>query len=204
MKKLLLIILLLKACALKTPGIAEMKTDEITETTAEYVIIGGTGYPTDITELTICAYNDYGKYCMPKREVLEKLGGVTKLYIIGEFLGDINEITALTNVTDLEITANTIDGIGAAAELPNLKRLTVSVRHGVDLSALSEFTGLEYLNLDLGYTAVDLESIKKNANLTDLYVEVNNGEIINIDALSGLTGLKNLSLTVNGKNLETE
>jgi len=247
---LLLTILLLTACA-KTSGITETETADTTETikitetteseatesetaesvtTAEYVIVDKTEYPTDITELDLMGYweytdyfagygdysnadfgrftnltklnvyahNAYGEYCMPKKEDLEKLGGVTELKVFGEFLGDINEITALTNVYDLGIFANTIESIGAAAELPNLKRLTVIARHGVDLSALSEFTGLEYLNLRLGYATVDLEMIKGNVSLTDLYVEVNNGEIINADALSGLTDLKSITLIVDG------
>jgi len=209
---LLSAILLLTACA-KTYGITETETgtEEITESadttvtaeseTADECVIE---FSTDSTKLTVYAHNAFGKYCMPKREVLEKLGNVTELYIFGEFLGDLNVITALTNVTDLEIEANTMESIGAAAQLPNLKRLTVSARHGADLSALSEFTGLEHLNLYLGYTTVDLELIKVNTNLTDLTVEVQYGEIANIDALSRLTELKNLSLIIDGQKLETD
>jgi len=218
---LLSAILLLTSCA-RTSGITETETgtEEITVTTADTTATTDsettettdsesyfecvTEFSTDSTELTVYAHNAFGEYCMPKREALEKLGGVTKLHIIGEFLGDLNEITALTSVTDLEINANTMDGIGAAAELPNLKRLTVSARHGADLSALPEFTGLEYLHLNLRYTAVDLEQITGNADLTDLAVEVQYGEIANIDALSRLTKLKNISLITDGSELETD
>ena len=92
------------------------------------------------------------------------------------------------------VNSNTVSDLSALSELTNLNWLNLNNNNISDLSALSELTNLNWLNL-INNNISDLSALSELTNLTSLYLDNNN--ISDISALSELKNMSSLYLANN-------
>ena len=104
----------------------------------------------------------------------------------------IKNISTLTNLTDLEAAGNYCLTDGTLKPLTRLECLSVSS----DINSIPFLTNLDYLNIDVAFESVNLNSLQK---LETLFLNYSN---INTDNIIELTKLKRLSITGLHNNLD--
>jgi len=104
-------------------------------------------------------------------------------------------LTALTSLTELDLTHNQLTDISALTSLSDLTTLSLGNNYKLtDISALTALTGLKRLFLQ-GNQLTDISALKSLTDLTELYLGGN--RLTDISALASLTGLTKLFLNEN-------
>lgn len=104
----------------------------------------------------------------------------------------IKNISTLTNLTELEATGNYYLNDGTLRPLTRLECLSVSS----DINSIQFLTNLDYLNIDIVFESVNLNSLQKLETL------ILNHSNINTDNIIELTKLKRLSITGQHNDLD--
>ena len=170
------------------------------------VTIAGQEYSTDLRELELSGVSLSNEDIEP----LEYMVNLTALEIRGNLTFDqLEPLSALTNLETLTIVP---DGEGALyvsdlsplSKLTNLKSLNITINNLSDFAGISGLTELRELDIwgqNATYTSLDgLENLTK---LESLRIPMRSMDQFpyEIDALAGLTSLKNLNLCSHVKDL---
>ncbi len=128
---------------------------------------------------------------------LQYCANLKELYIGKNQINDISALSDLTQLTVINLTTNQISDISPLRNLTSLEKLTLDHNNISDASSLIELENLKLL--DLGYnndgTFNDIESISKMTTLESLTLYQN--AFTDISLLSNLTDLEFLSLSTN-------
>ena len=110
------------------------------------------------------------------------------------YVADISGLEHMINLTEFDVTQNTVSDLTPLAGLTKLARLDLAQNDITDISALSELSNLRFLRLKDNRVS----DISVLANLTELTeLDLWENEIDDISALGGLTKLTKLNLTSN-------
>ena len=125
---------------------------------------------------------------------LEYATNLTELDLTFNSVTDISAISGLTKLTKLDLDGNNIMDISAIEDLTNLTWLNLWDNNVTDISAVSGLTKLTHLNLH-GNNILDISAIEDLTNLT--WLDLGDNNITDISAVSGLTKLESLDLRGN-------
>ena len=125
---------------------------------------------------------------------LEHLVNITEYDVSQNTVTDISPLAGLTNLTRLNISYNDITDISPLASLTNLTFLWFQDNLVSDISALASLTKLTELNI-LQNEISDISALASLTNLTVL--DLKNNNISDLSPLASLSKLTNLSLSRN-------
>ena len=133
-----------------------------------------------------------GVYFLEDISALANLTNLTELNLSNNSIVDISPLANLTNLTTLYLTTNHIEDISSLAGLTNLENLQVNGLFSPDLNYLTNLTNLH----SLGLAHSRLDDISPLANLTNLkWLDISGNHFLDdISPLSGLINLRSLSL----------
>ena len=110
------------------------------------------------------------------------------------YVSDLTGLEHLVNITDYDVSQNTVTDISPLAGLTNLTRLNISQNDIADISPLASLTNLTFLWFQDNLVS-DISALASLTKLTDLNIRQN--EISDISALASLTNLTVLDLRNN-------
>jgi internalin A len=128
---------------------------------------------------------------------------VTGLQYRGSDISDISALSNLTNLQSLDLSGNQISDISALSNLTNLQSLNLRANQISDISALASLTNLQSLYLGEDQSLLypgknQISNISALSNLTNLQsLDLSDNQISNISALANLTNLQSLDLSDN-------
>ncbi|CAL5998491.1 leucine-rich_repeat domain-containing protein [Hexamita inflata] len=123
---------------------------------------------------------------------IQYVTSLTKLYMKRCGLQNIDQITSLVNLEDLDLSANKGIFLYPLCNLKNLSKLNISECNLKQIDNIGSLTNLEVLNISLN-TLENIKSISRLVNLKKLNIMQN--ERITITPLNDLVGLVKLDLT---------
>ncbi len=121
---------------------------------------------------------------------IQNLTGLMTLYLHGNSIIDISELSGLTSLTVLSLDGNSIPDISALSALTSLTYLSLASSSIIDISELSGLWNLTHLVL-ASNSIIDISALSGLTNLTSLNLAHNQ-----IGDISGLSGLTNLTFLV--------
>jgi len=128
---------------------------------------------------------------------ISQLSGLTKLVELYLGQNDITDISALTNMFNLEvlqINNNNINDISLISGFQNLTYLAIGENPLNDFSSITSLTNLEIISI----TSLQLQNLDIISNLTNLTdIEARKNRITDISVLSNLIALEYLNLSIN-------
>lgn len=130
---------------------------------------------------------------------LSGLTSLTKLYLggISNNISDISGLAGMSaNLTDLDLSFNSISDIAPLANLTGLTTLRLYDNEIITVPNLSGLTNLTYLSMGSNQIE-DVSGLADMTNLATLYLDSNNITDSDLATLSGLTGLTKLRLDYN-------
>lgn len=133
-----------------------------------------------------------GIYFLEDISALASLTNLTELNLSNNSIVDISTLANLTNLTTLDLTTNPVEDISPLAGLTNLENLQANGLFSPNINYLTNLTNLH----SLGLAHSRLDDISPLVNLTNLqWLDVSGNHFLgDISPLSGLTNLRSLSL----------
>ncbi|BAY99249.1 Rab family protein [Tolypothrix tenuis PCC 7101] len=127
-----------------------------------------------------------------KISVIEKSSYIPIPITIVRKLRDLNPLSNLTNLRELNLAQTQVSDVSALANLTNLKSLNLRQTQVSDVSALANLTNLRLLYL----TQTQVSDVSALANLTNLErLYLAQTQVSDVSALANLTTLTELNLT---------
>ena len=150
----------------------------------------GLEYATNLTELVLDENTGLGDV-----SELSGLTNLTSLALKNTGLTDISPLADLTALTGLALSSNSIVNITSLQDLVNLEDLYLGSNEIVDISPLASLTNLKELSLGSNNDISDVSSLVGLVNLE--FLQLADNAISDVSALSGLVNLLSLTLTNN-------
>ena len=110
------------------------------------------------------------------------------------YVSDLSGLEHMANLTEFDVTQNTVSDLTPLAGLTNLNRLDLAQNDISDITSLAALTNLTFLRLKDNRVS-DISTIANFTELTELDLWEN--EISDLTALTGLTKLTKLNLVSN-------
>ncbi len=124
----------------------------------------------------------------------EDLAEITTLVGMSQGIGDLTGLEYCVNLGSLDLTTNSISGIGPLAGLANLTNLYLTDNNISDISPLAGLTSLSCVNLT-GNNISDSSPLEELTNLT--FLSLNSNSVSDVSPLAGLASLGSLNLMSN-------
>jgi internalin A len=131
------------------------------------------------------------KDCQQANKTLQAL---TRISFSPPNIENLQPLSSLINLQELDLENNQIVNIEPLATLSNLRQLHLKNNKIKNVKALQDLNSLTWLDLS-GNSIEDLRGIDKLANLT--YLQLDKNKIVNVSPLSNLNNLTALGLSDN-------
>ncbi|MCL2054612.1 MAG: hypothetical protein FWG90_09325 [Oscillospiraceae bacterium] len=163
------------------------------------------GYAYDITQLEkmprLTGLAIYDKFLPPKGD-LKNFDNITSLRLTVEHddcsfdeRADYDVLTELANLTELVIEGHHLCNTEFISAFSALETLEIETRYSIsDLTPISKLSNLKSLSLWERHSNTDLKQLQGLKNITELSAFTHYGSIININSLTEMVDLRELSI----------